>query len=428
MTHSITFFKHLLADGTDLTEVSEWQVAEWVRHQALANKTRGANALQALRWTEFSFGVNLFTRSELVRAQASVHADRCRIAPPVPARCPTEEQILLWEQLVLSRTSCNFTKAYAGAFCALAHGMLRWSDLQRSLGMRLTTDAVTAMAPMKNQKYLTAWAAPRRGFSGSDWAGPWVQALEEEQLPGKDFVLRACNAKATGFTSAIADYGHAQRAMRTLMAKQPFQMPAAVAATFGLHGFRHVYTTAMRQLDLPQEDIDDAGHWRRGSEMVRTYDSASCVHELQAKEKVRTAVEMGWRRVSSACLPQPSPCTPCPAQLPAPSTPGACPAPRSPVGAVPAGPCSSSTSAQEKTVPSMSRDDTPVYVMDVKTDVIHVWQGYTRRGLPSAYTRCRNYRCGTPVMQVPRFMWGAFDPTHYTQCPRCFNILEDCIG
>ena len=149
MTHSITFFKHLLADGTDLTEVSEWQVAEWVRHQALANKTRGANALQALRWTEFSFGVNLFTRSELVRAQASVHADRCRIAPPVPARCPTEEQILLWEQLVLSRTSCNFTKAYAGAFCALAHGMLRWSDLQRSLGMRLTTDAVIAMAPMK---------------------------------------------------------------------------------------------------------------------------------------------------------------------------------------------------------------------------------------------------------------------------------------
>ena len=428
VTHSITFFKHLLAISTDLTEVSEWQVAEWVRHQALANKTRGATALQALRWTEFSFGVNLYTRSELVRSQACMHADRCRIAPPVPARCPTEEQILLWEQLVLCETTSNYTKAYAGAFCAMAHGMLRWSDLQRSLGMRLTTDAVTAMSPMKNQKYLTAWAAPRRGFNGCDWAGPWVQALAEEQMPGKDFVLRACNAKATGFTSAIADYGHAQKTMRTLMAKPPFQMSTSVAATFGLHGFRHVYTTAMRQLDLPQEDIDDAGHWRRGSEMVRTYDSASCVHELQVKEKVRAAVEMGWRRVSSACLPKPSPCTPCPVQMPAPSTPGACPAPCTPAPVESAGASLSSTSVQEQILCSMTKEDTPAYVMDVKTDVIHVWQGYTRRGFPSAYTRCRDFRCGTPVMQLPRFMWAAFDPTHYTQCPRCFNILEDSTG
>ena len=71
------------------------------------------------------------------------------------------------------------------------------------------------------------------------------------------------------------------------------------------------------------------------------------------------------------------------------------------------------------------KEDTHAYVMDLTTDVLHVWQGYTRRGLPSAYTRCRDYRCGTPVVQSARFMWSAFDPTHYTQCPRCFRTLEE---
>ena len=282
----------------------------------------------------------------------------------------------------------------------MAHGMLRWSDLQRSIGLSLTADAVTSMSPMKNQKYLTAWAAPRRGFNGCDWAGPWVQALAEEHMPGKDFVLRACNTRATSFTSAIAEYRHAQKTMRTLMARPPFHMSTSVAATFGLHGFRHVYTTAMRQLDLPQEDIDDAGHWRRGSEMVRTYDSASCVHELQAKEKVRVVVELGWRRVSSACLPRPSPCTPGPAQVTAPTTPGAFAAPSTPAVEL-TGASSSSTCGRPPLAVlaqcSEDKDDTHTYVMDLTTDVLHVWQGYTRRGLPSAYTICRDYRCGTPV-------------------------------
>ena len=136
-------------------------MATWLRQQAEANKTRGATALQALRWVEHSFGITLYTQTELVRSQQCMHTDRCRIAPPVLARCPTEEQILLWEQLVLCDSASNFTKAYAGALCAMAHGMLRWSDMHRSIGLTLTADAVTSMSPMKNQKYLTAWAAPR---------------------------------------------------------------------------------------------------------------------------------------------------------------------------------------------------------------------------------------------------------------------------
>ena len=66
-----------------------------------------------------------------------------------------------------------------------------------------------------------------------------------------------------------------------------------------------------------------------------------------------------------------------------------------------------------------------VYVMDLNKEVLHIWQGYTRRGQPSHYTKCRDRRCGTPVMQNTHFMWAAFDPSHYPQCERCF--AEDVV-
>ena len=110
----------------------------------------------------------MHAQSSVVRAQRSIHTDRTRIAPPIPAKCPTEDQILVWEGVVQNTQNPLFDGAYAGAYCALAHGMLRWSDLQRSMQLRLTGDAITAVSPMKNQKYLTPWAAPRRGFNGGD--------------------------------------------------------------------------------------------------------------------------------------------------------------------------------------------------------------------------------------------------------------------
>ena len=132
---AVIFLKHVQLLGVPLTEVSEWQVASWLRHQAVVNKPRGSAAYLSLRWVECSFGVDLRASSELVRSQRTAFGNRSRLAPPVPARCPTEEQVLLWEQLVRDDRSTIFVKAFAGAFCALAHGMLRWSDLQRSMGL-----------------------------------------------------------------------------------------------------------------------------------------------------------------------------------------------------------------------------------------------------------------------------------------------------
>ena len=61
------------------------------------------------------------------------------------------ENILVGNFLVVERI-------FAGAVCGLTHGMLRWSDLQRTSNLSLTTDAITGISEMKKQKYLTPWA------------------------------------------------------------------------------------------------------------------------------------------------------------------------------------------------------------------------------------------------------------------------------
>ena len=191
-----------------------------------------------------------------------------------------------------------------------------------------------------------------------------------------------------------------------MLTRPPFSLPEAAASTYCLHGFRHIYTTAMRQLDMPHDTIDDAGHWRRGSEMIRTYDSADCVHELKSKEKVRVAVEMGWRGVSAACLPMPAPIGPVPSTEGASSSSSSLPT------------CSSSSQAP---VCTSASPISPTYVMEVATDTLHIWQGCTRSGSASAYTRCRKHRCGTPSLQTSSFMWAAFQPSHHERCMACFK-------
>ena len=63
----------------------------------------------------------------------------------------------------------------------------------------------------------------------------------------------------------------------------------------------------MRQSVSVLTILTNAGHWRRGSVMCRTYDSADCVVELTSKEQVRSAVQGGWQCVASSCLPSLAP-------------------------------------------------------------------------------------------------------------------------
>ena len=136
--------------------------------RGIAMQNRASRASSLLRWIESALGIPSFTRSALPSVQVHRRSGSEAPAPPAEAKCSDEEHVCLWAKLVVEHPS-RVVRIYAGKRCPLTHGMLRWSDLQRCDTLRLTPDAVPSRAMMKYQTYLTARAAPRRGFLDSNW-------------------------------------------------------------------------------------------------------------------------------------------------------------------------------------------------------------------------------------------------------------------
>ena len=252
-------------------------------------------------------------------------------------------------------------------------------------------------------------------------------------MPGPDFLLLGVNKKASSFTHTIAEFKDGQLVLRTLLARAPFSLPVAQAASYSLHGFRHVYSTAMRQLRFRAEDIEDAGHWTRGSAMTRVYDAEDCVAELSAKEQVRSAVALGWRRVQAACLPNPSPVTPC-LQVVAPGSPQALVSPSVPLASAstsstsstsPSSDCISAPSSKPISPPPLPDNSPtagPVFVIQHTRQLLHIWAVRTRSGAPASFTLCRRWRCGTPGAPVRTATFSSnLDKKHFDICEACFS-------
>ena len=124
--------------------------------------------------------------------------------PPAPIR-HDEEHVCLWEKSVVEHPLL-VVRIHAGASCAVTHGMVHWSDLPRSHTLRFTWGAVSGRVVMKNQAYLTAWAAPRSGFLDFDWSGPWIAAASAVGLLGADFVLYGISNNCVELQLRSAEY------------------------------------------------------------------------------------------------------------------------------------------------------------------------------------------------------------------------------
>ena len=132
--------------------------------------------------------MDLGISASLVQAQ---RASTPSTSAPKPARMATIKMLGDMEKCVAFAPS-NVLRCWAGAFAALGHGVLRWSDLQHSEGVKLTEDAVFGVTwRMKGKHVKSPWAALRRGFLNKDWGSSWLAELAKNELPGKDFVLRA---------------------------------------------------------------------------------------------------------------------------------------------------------------------------------------------------------------------------------------------
>ena len=295
----IIFFTGLQKDPFDLTE---WDVAAWVADQASKGASGPRRSLQALAWAEKAYGVDLGISASLVQAQ---RASTPSTSAPKPARMATIKMLGDMEKCVAFAPS-NVLRCWAGAFAALGHGVLRWSDLQHSEGVKLTEDAVFGVTwRMKGKHVKTPWAALRRGFLNKDWGSSWLAELAKNELPGKDFVLRAPNSTWTGFQGRIADFHDAQAALRALLVLTGLSLQEAMS--FSCHSWRHLYPTAGKQLDLSPDSIDSMGRWQSGCGMAELYDSRACVSELLQKVKVTSAVSAGWNLVDPGCVPRSAP-------------------------------------------------------------------------------------------------------------------------
>jgi hypothetical protein len=340
------------------------------------------------------------------------------------------------EAVVGDETRCDRTRLVAGTCAALAHGCLRWSDLQRLTELRLTRTALAGRSwRIKNQGTRTRpWAAVRVGISGDDWAAPFV-ALRDEVLrghPDADW----CPPRPDGddlLPGLPATYADALLAMRRLLTEPPLSLDWTEACTFSLHSWRHWLPTATNQLNVAKEDRCTVGHWSANSAMPDRYDAAACVRELAVKSAVVAAYRRGWRRVGDFEIPLPEPMPPA-GSAPAGSAPAAGDmAPPAPEATPPAGteppkaddeqpaPAARLFAEDDPSISTRLRDDLR-FAVSATTKRCHAFEG-------DATTSCCG--CWTPEEAVltaatvlpPRDCPGGL-------CMRCFaeeaDVWRDC--
>ena len=201
----------------------------------------------------------------------------------------------------------------AGFFVFLVHSSHRCSNGQGSRNFRLTPDALMGEAMLKGKKVWTKWVASRMGFTGTDWAPEWMSELEKCGLPGPDYIVRAPNVGLTAWLRRPAEYRDFARAYHLLLMIYGGESPSSVVE-YTPHGCRHVQVTAGAQLAaqgiISEQSLESLSQWERGSKMPKTYDSASCVSELQTRKVIADTLMAGWRPAMDGNLPLP----PTPAQ------------------------------------------------------------------------------------------------------------------
>ena len=227
-------------------------------------------------------------------------------------------------------------------------------------------------------------------------------------MPGEDFVIFGVSRDFRSYRPRVACYADAVGAMRMLL--MSFGMDAALALTFTMHSWRHLFPTAARQLRLSESEQIEIGHWATGSSMPRSYDSAACVTELIAKSAITDALASGWQLAAPGCVPQAPP-----ARSVAPT-----------VDVVEAltvpSPCA------KRAKPSIRQVNVTVaqnlrQVSHIESGKVHLWYS----GVSAA---CNNWKCGSPDMPLHSavFAKNANSIANKPESPFCKNCYSNRLS
>ena len=380
-----------------IDKLGEFDVASFLKDQCARGPSVPLGCYRALIWGEKVLDMVFHSAAPTVVSQSNpIRGEAAAMA--VAAKMATTKMLRSMEEFIQAAPTPPL-QVYAGVMCALAHGVLRWKDLQRSDRLHLTADALVAVTwRMKKKKVQQPWAALRIGLSGIDWAGEWVSCLEDNNMPGEDFVVLAVSRDLTKFTSRIGAYNDGVNTLRALLVLDG--MEPRDALQFTLHSWRHLFPTAARQLRLPEHEQVEIGHWATGSSMPRRYDSAACVTELIAKTVITDAFRSGWELAEPGCVPSPAPL----------------------VSRAPACVTSCSTNPQKKRkilvpiVPDAVVDT--VKVVHFVSGKVHIWHTGIR-------TLCSKWKCGSPGEPSSNAMFAS---THDSTCSSSSLNCKDCFG
>jgi len=105
-----------------------------------------------------------------------------------------------------------------------------------------------------------------------------------------------------------AEYADIRRSLHLLLIAF-LGLPPGEAVTYNPHGFRHTLVSIGQQLRsygiISEPDLEILGHWSKGSDMPRRYDSAKGVTELRARTTLMETVRTSWRPAKNGSLPCP---------------------------------------------------------------------------------------------------------------------------
>ena len=193
----------------------------------------------------------------------------------------------------------------------------------------------------------------------------------------------------------IAEYLVCLKFIRTFLCELPFNLSADSTSTFTVHNYRHVYNTAMRQLNIRSDNLEDAGHWKRGPAMALTCDSEDCAGVVNDGMRLcccRWWLERGWCNMLAATCTNDATCNFCNAEDSLCSTKSRC----DDIWNLRV------TKVTVYLTECRSSCPSSVWVINMDSQVSHTWRQWS--GKPRCYTVCTKWKRTPPQTDQARVL------------------------
>ena len=261
----------------------------------------------SLDWARHVFELEWPLADPVVAAQkqqSAVKTEEAREQAPAMTQVMLEGLI----HLLHGANSCGNSGVciYVGFVITLALACLRWSDLQKSMGIKLSKDSLYGESWKSKRKICRMpWAAPRRDWHGWDWACVFhTELCRYIDLDTADFVVPAPAQNGARLEVLLpvrpARYIEALNAFRVVLGllggvKDPL--------AWSLHSPRFYFPSLAGQMGLSLEQRRSLGRWGPASGMPVRYDRARCVTELLMKATMIQKLKSGFTPAGDFELP-----------------------------------------------------------------------------------------------------------------------------